>query len=63
LVERGFVATLTLGIGVNATMFGIAGRLLVRGPEHVRDSGRVVRVYSCRSACIGLVRAARRAGM
>ena len=41
-----FVAiTLALGIGANAAMFGIADRLLLRGPAHVRDADRVVRVY------------------
>ena len=37
---------LALGIGANATMFGLADRLLIRGPEHLRDSSRVVRLYS-----------------
>ena len=40
------VVVLALGIGVNAAMFGIADRLLIRGPEHVRDASRVVRVYA-----------------
>jgi predicted permease len=41
-----FVAmTLALGIGANAAMFGIADRLLLRGPAHVRDADRVVRLY------------------
>ncbi|HYN06696.1 MAG TPA: ABC transporter permease [Vicinamibacterales bacterium] len=41
-----FVAiTLALGIGANAAMFGIADRLLLRGPAHVREADRVVRVY------------------
>jgi predicted permease len=40
------VATLALGIGANAAMFGVIDRLLVRGPEHVQGAGRVVRVYS-----------------
>jgi predicted permease len=37
---------LALGIGANAAIFGIADRLLLRGPEHVRDWARVVRLYS-----------------
>jgi predicted permease len=37
--------TLALGIGANAAMFGIADRLLIRGPEHVREPARVVRAY------------------
>ena len=47
--ERGFTAlmvlTLGLGIGVNAAMFGILDRLLFRGPDHVRDASRVMRIY------------------
>lgn len=47
--ERGFTAlmvlTLALGIGVNAAMFGILDRLLFRGPDHVRDANRVMRIY------------------
>jgi predicted permease len=47
--EKAFVAfvvvTLALGIGANAAMFGIADRLLIRGPAHVRDADQVVRVY------------------
>ena len=39
------VMTLALGIGANAAMFGIADRLLLRGPAHVRDASRVVRLY------------------
>jgi putative ABC transport system permease protein len=39
------VATLALGIGANAAMFGIVDRLLLRGPAHVRDPGAVVRLY------------------
>jgi predicted permease len=39
------VLTLGLGIGANAAMFGIVDRLLLRGPEHVVEPERVVRVY------------------
>jgi predicted permease len=50
--ERGFTAltvlTLALGIGVNAAMFGVLDRLLLRGPDHVRDADRVLRVYYTR---------------
>ena len=38
------VATLALGIGANAAMFGVVDRLLVRGPEHIADPARVMRV-------------------
>src|SRR5262249_27789097 len=39
------VAALTLGIGANAAMFGIADRLLLSGPPDIRDASRVVRLY------------------
>jgi predicted permease len=46
--ERAFslsvVATLALGIGVNAAMFGVVDRLLLRGPAHVREPARVGRL-------------------
>ena len=37
------IATLALGIGANAAMFGVVDRLLLRGPDHVRDPDRLVR--------------------
>ena len=37
--------TLALGIGANATMFGIVDRLLFRPPAYLRDPDRVHRVY------------------
>jgi len=40
------VATLSLGIGANATMFGILDRLLLRPPEHIAEPDRVVQFYS-----------------
>jgi predicted permease len=48
--EPGFTlfvcVALALGIGANAAMFGIADRLLLSGPAHVRDADRVVRLHS-----------------
>jgi predicted permease len=41
----GIVLTLALGIGANATMFGVVDRLLLRAPAHVSDPGRVTQVY------------------
>ena len=41
----GVVLTLGLGIGANATMFGIVDRLLFRAPPTMRDQATVHRVY------------------
>ncbi|HSK21306.1 MAG TPA: ABC transporter permease [Longimicrobiales bacterium] len=41
----GVVLTLGLGIGANATMFGIVDRLLFRAPPALIDQGSVHRVY------------------
>jgi predicted permease len=39
------IVTLGLGIGSNAAMFGIVDRLMLRGPAHVVEPDRVVRLY------------------
>jgi predicted permease len=39
------VATLGLAIGANGAMFGIIDRLMLRGPAHVVDPDRIVRLY------------------
>ena len=39
-------ATLALGIGANAAMFGILDRLLFRAPEHVADPDRLVQIHT-----------------
>jgi hypothetical protein len=40
------VVTLALGIGVNATMFGIVDRLLLSEPAQVQDADEVRRLYA-----------------
>ena len=41
----GVVLTLGLGIGANATMYGIVDRLLLQPPEHIANHERVKLVY------------------
>jgi predicted permease len=40
------LCTLALGIGINVTAFSVVDRVLLRGPEHVREPERLVRLYS-----------------
>src|SRR6186713_1485483 len=42
------IATLGLGIGANATMFGIVDRLLFRPPDHLIAPERASRLYTVR---------------
>jgi hypothetical protein len=43
-VSAAVVLTLALGIGVNATMFGVVDRLLLSPPPHVEDADQVRRL-------------------
>jgi hypothetical protein len=47
--ERGYatvvIVTLALGIGANASMFGMLDRLLLSGPAHVASPGELYRFY------------------
>lgn len=40
------VTVIALGVGANAATFGILDRLLLRGPDHVREPSRLGRVYA-----------------
>ena len=40
------VLTLGVAVGANAAMFGIIDRLMLRGPAHIVDPDRVVRLYA-----------------
>src|SRR5438552_15838793 len=39
------VVCLALGIGGNATIFGVVDTLLFRPPAHIKDPGQVMRLY------------------
>lgn len=43
-LTMGIIATLGLGLGANATFFGLVDRVLLRPPDHIVDADRVRRV-------------------
>jgi predicted permease len=45
LLTTFIVLALALGVGANTTAFSLVDRLLLRGPAHVVDPARVVRLY------------------
>jgi predicted permease len=45
LAAGAIVVTLGLGLGATATMFGIVDQLLVRGPSHIEEPERVLRLH------------------
>jgi predicted permease len=47
------VITLALGIGANAAMYGVVDRLLLRGPDHVRDAKELVRITATSGRSFG----------
>lgn len=44
LLAATVIVTFALGVGANATMFGLLDRLLLRSPAHIKEPERVVRV-------------------
>lgn len=48
LFSLAIIATLALGVGANAAMFGIVDRLLFRAPAYMRNADRVHRLYLLR---------------
>ena len=48
LFTTAVVLTLGLGLGVNATVFGVLDRLVLRPPAHVVDAGSVAKLYLTR---------------
>lgn len=47
------VAVMSLGVGANATMFGILDRVFLRPPAHIEDAGGVRRLFVHRRAFNG----------
>ncbi|MBW3554839.1 MAG: ABC transporter permease, partial [Gemmatimonadetes bacterium] len=58
-LSLGVVLVIGLGVGVNATMFGMLDRLFLRAPDHVEDADEVRRLFVTRRGFNGDIFTAR----